>query len=371
MSHVLIGNLFDSRARTLVNTVNCVGVMGKGIAAEFKKRYPEMFLDYAKRCADKSVRPGVPYLYEDLLGTSIINFPTKDHWRSLSKLEDVIRGLDIFADKYREWGIVSVAFPPLGCGNGGLEWRTVGPIMYQKLSSLDLEVEIYAPFGTPRNELSIEFLKQQSVVLINTIGAVQGKMKKEWVPLLEVLWQLEKQPYAALVGRTIFQKICYVMTEMGLETGFQFSQGSYGPFAPEIKEALSVFANANLVQEQTLGRMTALRIGPEYETLREKYADYLQSMQKIISKTVDLFCRIKDTEQAEEVATVFYATRQVKAAQKHATEQDIFDYIIEWKKHWNMPQKRETVASAIRHLVMLKWIGAEFSQSLPVAEDDF
>ena len=114
-----------------------------------------------------------------------------------------------------------------------------------------------------------------------------------------------------------------------------------------------------------------LRTGPEYEALREKYADYLKSKQRAITKTVDLFCRIKDTEQAEEVATVFYATRQVKAAQKHATEQDIFDYIIAWKKHWNTPQKRETVASAIRHLVMLKWIGAEFSQSLPVAEDDF
>ncbi|MGI6354259.1 MAG: macro domain-containing protein [Lentisphaerae bacterium] len=371
MPQVLIGNLFDSRARTLVNTVNCVGVMGKGIAAEFKKRYPEMFLDYAKRCADKSVRPGVPYLYEDLLGTSIVNFPTKDHWRLPSKLKDVIRGLDIFADKYREWGITSVAFPPLGCGNGGLEWRTVGPIMYQKLSPLDLEVEIYAPFGTPRNELSVEFLEQPSAALSSIVGATQSKMKKEWIPLLEVLWQLERQPYAAPVGRTIFQKICYVMTELGLETGFHFSQGSYGPFAPEVKEALAVFANANLAQEQSLGRMTALRTGPEYETLRAKYADYLESMQDKISKTVDLFCRIKNTEQAEEVATVFYATRQVKAAQQHATEQDIFDYIIEWKKQWNTPQKREAVASAIRHLVMLKWVGAEYSQSLPVAEDAF
>ncbi|NLE56572.1 MAG: macro domain-containing protein [Lentisphaerae bacterium] len=371
MIKIFIGDMFESQARTLVNTVNCVGVMGKGIAAEFKKRFPEMFRDYAERCVSKNVRPGVPYLYKDPLGNSIINFPTKDHWRSPSKLEDVIRGLDIFADKYHEWGIASVAFPPLGCGNGGLEWRAVGPIMYKKLSPLDLEVEIYAPFGTPRNELTIEFLEQQSAALISTVGATQGKMKKEWVPLLEVLWQLEKQPYAAPVGRTIFQKICYVVTELGIETGFHFSRGSYGPFAPEIKEALSVFANTNLAQEQSLGRMMVLRTGPEYEALREKYADYLKSKQRAITKTVDLFCRIKDTEQAEEVATVFYATRQVKAAQLHATEQDIFDYITAWKKQWNTPQKREAVASAIRHLVMLRWVGAEFSQSLPVPEDVF
>ncbi|MFA4944944.1 MAG: macro domain-containing protein [Lentisphaeria bacterium] len=371
MIKILIGDMFESQARTLVNTVNCVGIMGKGIAKEFKKRFPEMFRDYAGRCASKSVLPGVPYLYTDLLGNSIINFPTKDHWRSPSKLEDVVRGLDIFAEKYREWGVKSVAFPPLGCGSGGLEWRTVGPIMYQRLSELDLEVEIYAPFGTPRKELSIEFLEQQATAPANTKGAVQSKMKKEWVPLLEVLWQLERQPYAAPVGRTIFQKICYVVTEQEIDTDFHFSQGSYGPFAPEIKEALSVFANANLAQEQLLGRMTALRTGPDYEALREKYADYLKSVRRVVTKTVDLFCRIKDTEQAEEVATVFYAARQVKAGKPHATEQDIFNYIAEWKKQWNTPQKREAVASAIRHLVMLKWVGAEFSQSLPVEEDIF
>lgn len=371
MIQVLIGDLFESRAQALVNTVNCVGVMGKGIAAEFKKRYPGMFLDYEKRCVSKSVLPGVPYLYRDMQGTSIINFPTKEHWRSPSKLEDVIRGLDVFLEKFREWGIVSVAFPPLGCGNGGLEWRTVGPIMYQKLSPLDLEVEIYAPFGTPRHELSVEFLGQPSAAPLSTVGATQSHLKKEWVPLLEVLWQLERQPYAAPVGRTIFQKICYVVTEQGIDTGFHFGQGSYGPFAPEIKEALSVFANANLTKEKMLGRMTALQTGPEYEALRARHADYLRSVQRVIAKTVDLFCRIKNTEQAEEVATVFYAARQVKATKSHATEQDIFDCIAEWKKSWNKPQKQEAVASAIRHLVMLKWVGAEFSQSLPVCEDEF
>lgn len=371
MIKVLIGNMFESQAQTLVNTVNCVGVMGKGIAKEFKKRFPEMFRDYSERCKRGEVKPGVPYLYTDLLGNSIINFPTKDHWRSPSKLEDVIRGLDIFADKYHEWGIKSVAFPPLGCGSGGLEWRTVGPLMYQKLSQLDLAVEVYAPFGTPRKELSPEFLMQAPSAPHNTRGVMQGKMRKEWVSLLEVLWQLERQPYAPPVGRTIFQKICYAVTEQGINTGFHFRQGSYGPFAPEVKEALSVFANANLAQEQNLGRMTALKTGPEYEAVREKYADYLKSVRSKLNKTVDLFCRIKDTEQAEEVATVFYAARQVKTSKQHATEQDIFDYITEWKKKWNTPGKKEAVASAIRHLVILKWVGVEFSQSLPVEEDIF
>ena len=86
MIKVLIGDMFQSEAQTLVNTVNCVGVMGKGVALEFKKRWPGLMLDYEKRCAQKLVEPGVPYIYTDILGASIVNFPTKGHWRSASRL---------------------------------------------------------------------------------------------------------------------------------------------------------------------------------------------------------------------------------------------------------------------------------------------
>lgn len=367
MIRILIGNLFESPARTLVNTVNCVGVMGKGIALEFKKRFPGMYEDYKARCDAKSVKPGVPYLYTDLLGTSVVNFPTKDHWRSPSKLSDIERGLDTFVEKHREWGIQSIAFAPLGCGNGGLEWAVVGPLMYQKLANLGIDVELYAPYGTPQRELTEDFLSRQGQPGQGEVrGVVQKKMRQGWLPLLEVLWQLERQPYAAPAGRVIFQKICYVMTELGIDTGFHFRQGSFGPFAPEIKDALSVFANANLAQEEELGRMMALRTGPEYEALREKHLDYLAAVRKEVDRTVDLFCRIKNTDQAEEVATVFYAVRQIKQTQQRVSEQDVFDYIAKWKQKWTSPEKQKAVASAIRHLVMLRWVRVEFSQSLPV-----
>ena len=155
---VLIGNIFDSTMQTLVNTVNCVGVMGKGLALEFKRRFPDMFKEYVKLCEQKQVRPGQPYLYQDFLGTSILNFPTKDHWRSPSKLEYIINGLDWFVEKYKSYGITSIAFPPLGCGNGGLSWETVSPIMYEKLSQLPIKIEIYAPYGTKPEYISTAFL---------------------------------------------------------------------------------------------------------------------------------------------------------------------------------------------------------------------
>ncbi len=224
MTTIKIGNLFDSNAKTLVNTVNCVGVMGKGIAAEFKKRYPAMFEEYKRRCDAGQVQLGYPYHYRDLTGVSLVNFPTKQHWRSPSRLQDIEHGLDHFVASYAAWGITSVAFPPLGCGNGGLEWSDVGPLMYRKLISLPIPVEIYAPYGTSARQLSTDFLGQSTIPRV-TVGAQHEKLKDEWLAILEVVYQLSQQPYANPVGRTIFQKISYIMTELGVDTGLVFRKG--------------------------------------------------------------------------------------------------------------------------------------------------
>ena len=142
---VLAGDLFESQAQTLVNTVNCVGVMGKGIALEFKKRFPEMYKDYVKRCKARQVQLGKPYLFRGLEPPWILNFPTKKHWRSKSYLTDIEAGLTHLEQHYRTWGIISLAVPALGCGNGGLPWQAVGPILYRHLNQLDISIELYAP----------------------------------------------------------------------------------------------------------------------------------------------------------------------------------------------------------------------------------
>lgn len=139
------GNLFQSKAQTWVNAVNCVGVMGKGIALEFKKRFPEMFRDYEARCRAGDVCLGQPYLYRQLLGPWILNFPTKGHWREGTRLADVIAGLAWLVQHYKAWGISSLAVPALGCGNGGLDWSEVGPVLESQLGQLAIPVEIYAP----------------------------------------------------------------------------------------------------------------------------------------------------------------------------------------------------------------------------------
>ena len=369
MLKALIGDLFASHAQVLVNTVNCVGVMGKGVALEFKKRFPSVFDDYAARCARKEVRLGEPYLFAGTDGRQVLNFPTKGHWRSPSRLADIETGLDHFVKHYAEWGVESIAFPPLGCGNGGLEWSNVGPLIYGKLHRLPIAVEVYAPYGTPKSELTEEFLSTPTQMTLEGRGRKHEKLNPEWVTLVEVLRELGQQPYANPVGRTIFQKICYVITEMGVRTEFRFGKGSYGPFAEEVKQALHEFANRNWVQEEPLGQMMALRVEPQYEKDRHKFADVLKQHEKKIAKAVDLFSRIKNTTQAEEVLTVLYASRQLKTANpgREVAEQELYDYVLDWKKSWAADTKRAAVASAIRNLVMLGWMKLHVSDTLPEA----
>ena len=362
----LIGDLFASEAQTLVNTVNCVGVMGKGVALEFKKRFPAMFEDYEHRCERGEVRLGEPYLYTDLSGVRIVNFPTKGHWRSPARIADIERGLDYLVDHVAEWGITSIALPPLGCGNGGLEWSEVGPLIYRKLHHLPIDVWAYAPYGTASKQLTEEFLAAPSQATLAGTGQRHAKFNPNSVVLLEVLRELQMQPYASPVGRTIFQKICYVVTESGVPTGFRFEKGSYGPFSADVKLALHEFANRNWLKEEQIGRMTALRIGPQYEKDRRKFREQIERYRPKVAKAVDLFSRIRSTAQAEEVVTVLYAARELKQARpgEEISEQQLYDYILQWKKAWSKDEKMRALSNAIRNLVLLGWVRLTISESM-------
>jgi len=189
-------NIFESNAQVLVNTVNTVGVMGKGLAKEFKRLYPEMFKTYQKFCEEGILTVGKLQVYKTP-NKWILNFPTKANWRSPSKLEYIEQGLQKFVDNYERLGVKSVAFPMLGCGNGGLSWEDeVKPLMQKYLSDLPIEIFIhiakqdaYKPEHTNQSEVdawlhsepnylsSIEFvedLKRRYAGLINTL-TYEGK----------------------------------------------------------------------------------------------------------------------------------------------------------------------------------------------------
>lgn len=349
---IKIGNLFESQAKTLVNTINCVGVMGKGIALDFKKRYPDMYDEYVSMCSSGIIRPGTPYVYQDLYGTSILNFPTKDHWRSPSKLSYIVSGLAWFREHYHEYGITSIAFPPLGCGNGGLSWEIVGPIMYDNLKDLPIDIEIYAPFGTPEEQLTISFLENNLVSSTKEVlGTKNMQMNKYWLLILYVVQKLNHDRYSLNVGRTIFQKVCYILTRTGIPTGFHFVESSYGPYAKEVKEAITVLSNANLMTERKLGRMVETVVTPSFVLPQNMFtedeigrADY----------AFDLLSRIKSTDQAEMIATVLFSFDGIAQTQQ-PTEQQVYDHVMGWKPHWKDTKDTE-VRTTICDLSSLGWM---------------
>ena len=140
------GDVLASECQALVNTVNCFGVMGKGVALTFKNKFPEMYIEYRKDCESRKVKLGELKFYPVVCDGSVkivVNFPTKYHWKNNSRLEDIDAGLKFFVNNYKSLGITSVAFPKLGCTNGGLDWRIVKPLMISHLSAIDIPVEIY------------------------------------------------------------------------------------------------------------------------------------------------------------------------------------------------------------------------------------
>lgn len=135
-------SIFESPAQTLVNTVNCVGVMGKGLAQAFREREPDMYAAYKRICDQKSLTPGKLWLWRGR-GSWVLNFPTKVHWRNPSKLEWIEQGLEKFVSAYAAQGITEISFPLLGCGNGGLDWDDVRPVMEHYLSQVSIPVYIH------------------------------------------------------------------------------------------------------------------------------------------------------------------------------------------------------------------------------------
>ncbi|KYG22778.1 phosphatase [Bradyrhizobium sp. AT1] len=173
-------SLLESTAQTLVNTVNCVGVMGKGIAKDFKDREPEMFAAYKRICDKQLLAPGKLWLWRES-SQWVLNFPTKQHWRNPSKLEWIDAGLKKFVQNYQKLGITEISFPRLGCGNGGLDWETVRPLMEAHLHKLPIQVYIHdftVPIGLPEHMEEIADQLKNEHVGHNSFDDFLGAIRK-------------------------------------------------------------------------------------------------------------------------------------------------------------------------------------------------
>jgi O-acetyl-ADP-ribose deacetylase (regulator of RNase III)/uncharacterized protein YwgA len=360
MIKVLVGDIFQSNAQTLVNTVNCVGVMGKGIALEFKKRFPDMYEDYLARCTRGDVHLGEPYIYIREETPWILNFPTKHHWRALANSEDIIRGLEHLLDNYKTWGIKSIAVPPLGAGLGQLEWRIIGPILYKFLSKLEIPVELYAPYQTPADELQLDFLRtgvQPNQIPLKTPSPEW--ITAPWVALVEILRRIQAQPYHWPIGRVAFQKLAYVASVSGIPLDIEFNKGSYGPFSPMLKRITSRLMSNALIIENQVGQMFQMEVGPQFKNALLAYASELTPWEPMISKVADLFARTT-THQAEIIATVLFSALELdNKLSRRVGETDVVKAVLDWKLK-RRPQLSPTeVAYTVRNLAALKWLDLE------------
>lgn len=232
------GDMFSEPVEAIVNTVNCVGVMGKGVALEFKNRWPANFLAYKELCNAKGLKPGQMYVFDtkELFASEgpryLINFPTKAHWRSKSKIEYIENGLDALADVIREYGITSIAIPPLGCGNGGLDWADVRPLIEAKLSPLNsVDVILFAPKHAEDEPEHVH-------------SGLQMTFPRAL--LLKALNDLERY-FDGSLDRISLQKIAYFLQALGVDFKLKFARNLHGPYSEALKLAYVALENHGMI----------------------------------------------------------------------------------------------------------------------------
>ncbi len=232
------GDMFAEHVDALVNTVNCVGVMGKGVALEFKKRWPANFKAYKNLCDAKELSPGRMFIFDnsELFASEgpryLVNFPTKAHWRSKSKLSYVAGGLDALAEEIKSLGIKSIAIPPLGCGNGGLDWCDVRPLIEAKLSGLEgVDIVVFPP--------------KDAVDQPEHVNATLP-MTFERAILLKTLNDFEKY-FDGSFDRISLQKIAYFLQALGVNFRLEFARNLHGPYSHRLKEAYIALEKHGLI----------------------------------------------------------------------------------------------------------------------------
>jgi O-acetyl-ADP-ribose deacetylase (regulator of RNase III) len=224
------GDILLADAEALVNTVNCVGIMGRGIALQFRKEFPENFKAYKAVCDRRELHPGMMLVFDLNRFENpryVINFPTKRHWKGKSRIEDILSGLAVLVEEVRRRGIVSIAVPPLGCGLGGLDWSEVGPLIEDAFRSLpDVRVLVYEPAGAP---LAEQMPKTKNVPKMTPgRAALLGLMRRYLAAVLD--------PFVSLLE---IHKLMYFMQEAGEKLQLQFAKGPYGPYAENLRHLLN------------------------------------------------------------------------------------------------------------------------------------
>lgn len=343
------GNLLLDDAQALVNTVNTVGVMGKGLALQFKRAFPVNFDAYARACAEGQVQPG--RIFVTPLGGDrwILNFPTKRHWRQPSRLDDIRSGLDDLVRTIAKLGLSSLALPPLGCGNGGLDWSVVRPLIFEKLGGLDVDVRLYGP-GTPSPEdmpvrsrrPALTRTRARLLVALNRYSATAlaaGVAVDTNTSLLEA------------------HKVIYLLQAGGLELGYRFERGHLGPYSADLDREISAMEGHYLVGfgDGTGGARADLRLLPAAEQAEQRITGD-HEFSSVWGQVAKAIWGYEYPDGMELLSTVHFLARQ-RGRTADATE--VARLVAEWSARKKQLFPPEDVHSAWHHLRQASLLGSD------------
>jgi len=308
MIKYISGNILESSAEALINTVNTVGVMGKGIALQFKKAYPNNYKAYVKACENKQIEIGRLFIFKDSNLNSgekyIINFPTKKDWRKPSEYSFVDSGLDDLIRILIKYEIKSVAIPPLGAGNGGLEWERVRKMIECKLEDLDLDIIVYEP-----TEQIKEQLKKERV-----------KLTEARALLLYVLYDLVKN--GEYVSEFSSEKVCYFLQRFGAKKYFNldFSPNFYGPYSGKLRFVLNALNGSYIMGFSDMNKkpFELLTLLPDgYDTVKA-YIESNPELKNIAEKTISFLTGFYSDFALELLSSIDMISIQLNSFDKEA-----------------------------------------------------
>lgn len=331
-------NLFEIDAEALVNTVNCVGVMGKGIALQFKKAYPQNFKEYEKACKAGEVVPGKMFIHSTgkfINPKYIINFPTKRHWKGASKLEDIQLGLVSLAEDIKALGIKSIVVPPLGCGYGGLNWDVVQPLIERELSALEnvriivIQPAFNANFELPKLQEKPKLTRSRALYIL--------LMKNYIIPGYE-LTLLE------------LQKLAYFLQVLGEPLRLNFKRHHYGPYADNLNKVLEVL-EGHYISGYTGDRAPTaeIRLLPSAveeaeEFLNAASEDYFSILDSLIA----LIEGFEEPYGMELLSTVHWLIKEDPSLKDDP--QAIVDQVQAWNSRKKKIFKQEDILLTLAHL---------------------
>ncbi len=336
------GDIFKEDVEAIVNTVNCVGVMGRGIALQFKKVFPENFKAYAAACKRKEVQPGKMFVYETGQLTNprfIINFPTKLHWRQKSNIEDIELGLVALVDEVRSRDIKSIAIPPLGSGLGGLNWGDVRSRIDHALKGIEnIDVIIFEPktetIISPKSAI-VPAMTAGRAALVNLVDRYLGGLMDPCVTLLEL------------------HKLMYFLQEAGEPLRLQYKKALYGPYAENLRHVLSAIEGYLILGYSDGGdkpdKKIELMPGALQSSMSFLQAKAASNTQKNLEKVAELVEGFETPFGLELLSTVYWIVKEENG--KSINE------IIEKIYAWNDRKKQFTARQIEVAYEVLKYKG--------------